>query len=156
YQVLGLPSLIAAYALGWAGCRVLLARAMGLRVLDTFGMVLAVCAACVLGDLCAHGVRIAGAQPGGMLGETLGQLIEPLLFRAGAALVALAALAIGLVLASHVSFAHAGRWVTSGAAGAWRATRFVLGGLLALARIMLPTREELFGRDDDEGAPTER
>src|SRR5262249_26951425 len=131
YQVLGLPSLIAAYALGWAGCRILLARPMGLRVLDTFGMVLAVCAACVLGDLIAHRVRIAGVTPGGMLGEALVQLIEPTLFRAGAALVAVAALAIGLVLASHLSFTHAGRWLTTGAVGTWRATRFVLAGLFA-------------------------
>ncbi|HJZ84870.1 MAG TPA: DNA translocase FtsK 4TM domain-containing protein [Polyangia bacterium] len=156
YSVLGLGSLFVAVTLGRTGVRVLLARAVGLKGIDTFGAVLAVVAGCVLLDVICAGARLAGYAPGGMLGAALAQMSIAIFFRAGTALVALAALAVGLVLACHLSFRVVGRWIGAGARLFWRAAIHALSIAGSLMRLMLPTRDEILGRSPTPGALPDR
>jgi S-DNA-T family DNA segregation ATPase FtsK/SpoIIIE len=149
YSVLGLLGAVIPYVLLRTGARVLAGRPIGLRGTDTFGAVLAVVATSVLLDVLFHRHRLGGNSPGGMLGETLAQLGVAIFFRAGAALLALSALAIGLVLASQVSFRVVGGWISSAGRSAARGMRALGAGSLRVLRVMIPTRDELLGRVQD-------
>jgi S-DNA-T family DNA segregation ATPase FtsK/SpoIIIE len=147
YSVLGFGSPVIAYALGRAGARVLSGRSLGMHATDTFGAVLALVSLCVLLDVLFHAHRLGGYTPGGMLGETVAQLLVAVFFRPGAALIALAMGSVGLVLATQVSFQRVGGWIATAGALSVAVAHRVAGTLVAVARVMIPSRDELFGRE---------
>src|SRR5262249_22154342 len=151
YSVLGLGGLVVPYVLARSGARVLAGRPVGLKGIDPFGAVLAVVAACVLLDVLFHDHRLAGYTPGGMLGESLAQICIGTFYRVGTALVALSAIAVGLVLASQVSFRRVGGWITDGCSATVSGIKFAGASASRVFRVMLPTKDELFGRAG--GAP---
>jgi S-DNA-T family DNA segregation ATPase FtsK/SpoIIIE len=148
YSVLGLCGFVVPYVLARSGARVLGGRAVGLKGVDTFGAVVATVAACVLLDVLFHVHRLSGYTPGGMLGESLAQMCIGVFYRVGTALLALSALAVGLVLASQVSFRRVGHWITDGCSATVSGIKFVGVSASRVARVMIPTKDELFGRPE--------
>src|SRR5262249_11789937 len=121
-------------------------RPVGLKGIDTFGAVVAVVAGCVLLDVLFHEHRLAGYTPGGMLGESLATICIGVFYRVGTGLVALSALAVGLVLGSEVSFRRVGGWITDGASATWSGMKYAGQSASRIVRVMIPTKDELFGR----------
>jgi S-DNA-T family DNA segregation ATPase FtsK/SpoIIIE len=153
YSVLGLCGLVVPYVLARSGARVLAGRPVGLKGIDTFGAVVATVAACVLLDVLFHVHRLAGYTPGGMLGESIATMCVGVFYKVGTGLVALSALAVGLVLASQVSFRRVGGWITDGAGATWSGMKYAGTSASRILRVMLPTKDELFGRGGGEPRP---
>jgi S-DNA-T family DNA segregation ATPase FtsK/SpoIIIE len=74
--------------------------------MESGGLMLGLLSLAVLLHLAGSPHRIAGASPGGMLGELCGEVLRSLLSTPGASVVSLAGLALALVLSTSLSWAR--------------------------------------------------
>src|SRR5262249_6334216 len=140
YSLLGMSSLVVAYALGITGVRVLSGKPAGPRAIRALGAVLSIGSACVLLHVAFHRLRIAHCTRGGILGEVLDQLTNAIFFRAGTALISSALLAVGVVLATSLSFRKTGKWAKPAGGAVLRGSKAALLTAFQVARVMMPTR----------------
>jgi S-DNA-T family DNA segregation ATPase FtsK/SpoIIIE len=138
-----------------AAIRTLIEREPILPGAVAIGGLIGIVSLAILAHLAAGGYRVAGAGPGGAIGEHLGEILRAVVSTAGTVLLGL----VGLVVAAVVATPLRMRDVLRAIGGAMHAAGgVVIRAMLAVARFwgavfgaMLPDRE----RDDEEDAEDE-
>jgi S-DNA-T family DNA segregation ATPase FtsK/SpoIIIE len=145
YSLLGVASYTIVGLLLWVALRSLLEKEPVLGGDVAAGVALGAVSIAVLAHLVAADYRLAGAGPGGAIGEHVAEILRALISTPGTALLAVVVLIVGIVVATPLRMRQVIHWIWSGICrGAVATGRGVVGALRwcgEVAGAILPERD---------------